>query len=102
MTAQESNLQRHLREMREGGERLDAEQAKDPQRAAMAKAAKRTKDEQAAIDAAQAAVDEAEAAVNAAGTTLARAKRGQEALKSAGIRPGRFRQARPTTDLRRQ
>ncbi len=77
MNVQETNLQRHAREMREAGERLSADQAKDPQQRAMAEAIRLTADERAALAGAQAAVDEAEAAVNAAGVTLDRARRGQ-------------------------
>lgn len=54
-----------------------AERDRDPQMREMAKATKPTKDEQAAIEAAQTAVDAAEAAVSAAGFALNRAQRGR-------------------------
>lgn len=64
MTAQEDNLQRHLREMRESGERLAAERS--PEQVKIDAAGALTNKERDALSAADAAVEQAEERWNAA------------------------------------
>lgn len=75
-----------------------AERNANPQFAAIAAAAQRTKDEQAQLDAADAAMREAEAAVSAAGLAVSRARQGLDATPMYDKqRPHSFFQKRPET-----